>query len=494
MVDYKRDYTMSGDKIYTKYGKIVTMMDELQSCGCFDPSYSQPVFRMVVTGPNGSGKDSFINCLLGYPFLPANCKSKRQMEIRIIHSAEEVSPTIQVDELQKTFTYHTECSKNIANLQNATNDSTQNMSIRMNYTTNNSADLYIISTCEQDAGNPHAKTLLREAIAPSCNFIVLVMEAMTFSDERQQIRDQWFDLIRTYDPELKRTMVVITKCDLLPNNFNFNKLKVFLRPTNEIFTPEYGFVCVKNNFQAHLEASDQIRLEREYFCNHKVFQYLPINDYFTFDTVGEKITKWIWSTNEFRKNLIFAYSKLDERLKFVEKELKIYGSEFIDFTTQSKELVLQLMMVFCDIIDKTFSGKSENDEYNLSNTKLNKLYVDFLCQYIDYKPSVSFKNHEIIESIQRTEESGLVGFPSGDVIYALLDKKMEELRNELTDYIDNIYTIVNQLFKSVIGTYFARFPKAISTIEELIFSFFEQEFNKTKDLLTNIAEMNFTYL
>ena len=191
MVDYKRDYTMSCDKIYSKYGKIVTMIDELQSCGCFDTTYSQPVFRIVVTGPNGSGKDAFINCLLGYPFLPVNCKSKRQMEIRIVHSSEEVSPIIQVEELKKSFTYHTECSKNLANLQNATNDTNQNQSIRMNYTTSNSADLYIISTCEQDAGNPHSKSLLREAIAPSCNFIVLVMEAMTFSDENQKTREQW---------------------------------------------------------------------------------------------------------------------------------------------------------------------------------------------------------------------------------------------------------------------------------------------------------------
>jgi hypothetical protein len=494
MSAFRKDYSMADDKIYNKYGKIVSMMDDLQSAGCFDTSYSQPVFRLVVTGPNGAGKDSFINGILGYPFLPPNSRSMRQMEIRILHSIEDVSPMVHIEELKKNFTHQSECARNISEIQKTSNDSNYNIPIKMTLTTNTSADLYIISTCEDDPRNPYAKGLIREALAPSSNFIILVMEAMTMSDERAHLRNQWFDLIKTYDPELSRTVVVLTKCDVLPNNFNFNKIKNVLRPSNDIFDPKYGFVCVKANFPAHVEPSDQARLEREYFCNHKVFQYLPINDYFTFDTVGEKITKWIWQTNEFKKNLIFAYSKLEERMKFLEGELKIYGTD-MNFESQSKELYLQsMLMIFCDTVEKTFSGKSEDEEYMLSNTKLNKLYVDFLSPYIDYQPSITFKNSEIIETIQRTEGSGMSGFPSGEVIYMLLDKKMEELRNELADYFENVYVTVNQLFKSIINRYFSRFPKAITSIEELIISFLDKEFNKTKELSTNLAEMNFSYL
>ena len=495
MSAYKKDYTMSNDKIFNKYGKIVQMMDDLQSAGCFDTTYSQPVYRLVVTGPNGSGKDSFINSILGFPFLPPNCKSKRQMEIRILHSLEDVSPMVQIEELKKSFTNVMDCSKNIADLQKATTESNQNTSIRMNFTTNTSADLYIISTCEQDPNNDTARSLLREALSPSSNFIILVMEAMTLNDNFVHVRDEWFNLIKNYDPSLERTMVVLTKNDLLPNNFNYNKIKQFLRESNEIFSPKYGFVCVKTNFPSHLEPSDQNRLEREYFSNHKTFQFYSINDYFTVDIAGEKITKWIYQTNEFKKNLIFAYSRLQERMKFVDSELQKFGNEFIDFTTQSKELYLQSMMhVFSDTVAKIFSGKCEIDEYNISNIKINKLYVDFLSAFIDYKPSVTFKSKDIIEAIQKTEESGLAGFPSGDVIYSLLDEKVEELRNELADYLDKVYTIVNQLFKNLVIQYFSRFPKALSSIEELILSFFEQEFSKIKDLQTDLSEMNFTYL
>ena len=317
MSGYQKNYTMANDKIFSKYGKIVTMMDDLQTSGCFESTYSQPVFRIVVTGPNGSGKDSFINCLFGYPFLPPNCRTKRQMEIRFAHSIEDVSPKVEIEEEIKTFTSFSDCSKFIADLQNASNDSNQNIPIRIKLTSNMSGDFYVISTCEQDAGNPHDKTLLKEALSPSNNFIILVLDAKTLDDSQLQLRDKWFNLVRNFDPELERTMVVFTKCDMLPSNFNYSKFKIFLKDSNIIFSPKFGFVCVKANFPSHIEASDQVRIEREYFCNHKHFQFYCINDFFTFEVVAEKIIKWIYDTEEFKKNIVNAYNKLLDRSKLV---------------------------------------------------------------------------------------------------------------------------------------------------------------------------------
>ena len=495
MSGYKKDYSMADDKIYNKFGKIVTMLDDLQTTGCFEPGYTQPVYRMVVTGPNGAGKDSFINCLFGYNFLPPNCKTKRQMEIRFMHSLEDVSPMVQIEELNKKFTNFSECSKKIAELQNGASDSNQSIALRMTVTSNTSSDLYVISTCEQDTGNPYASTMLKEALAPSSNFIVLVLEAIYLNDDHLQKRDHWFNLIKNYDPELQRTMVVFTKCDTLPSNFNYNKMKVFLKDSNDIFSPKYGFVCVKTNFMAHIEPSDQARMEREYFCNHKTFQYLNINDYFTLDTAGEKITKWIYETNEFKKTMVNAYTKMQSRMKFVDAELEKFGKDFLDFSTQRKDLYLQgLMNVFCQTVEKVFSGNCDIEEFNLNNVKINKLYVDFLSNYIDYKPSTTFNNDKIVESIQKTEGVGLSGFPNGDVIYSLLEPKINELREEISNYSEDIYASVNQLFKTIINKFFARFPKALNTVEELIIAFLNQEFNKTKKLFNDLAEMNFTYL
>ena len=495
MSGFKKDYTMSDDKVYSKFGKIVTMLDDLQTTGCFEPGYAQPVYRIAVTGPNGSGKDALINCLFGYSILPVNCKSKRQMEIRFIHSLEDVSPMVHIEELNKKFTHFPDCSKKIAELQNGMTDSNQGIAIRMTLTTNSSADLYVISTCEQDTNNTYASTLLREALAPSSNFIILVMEAVYLNDDHKSKRDHWFDLIRNYDPELERTMVVFTKSDVVPRNYNFDKIKQFLRASNDIFNPKYGFVCVKTNPMAHMEPSEQVRMEREYFSNHRVLGYLNINDYFTLETVGEKITRWIYETNDLKKTMLYAYTRMQDRMTFVDAELEKFGKDFLDFSTKRKDLYLQgLMNMFCQTIEKALSGGSDNDEYNIINYNINKLYTEFLGEKTGYNPSKSFKNEKIIESIQKTEGCGLSGFPNGDVIYSLLEDHLEELRDEINTFSEDIYTTVNTLFKTIINKYFARFPKALNPIEELIISFLDQEFNKTRQLFTDISEMNFTYL
>ena len=302
-------------------------------------------------------------------------------------------------------------------------------------------------------------------------------------------------MIKNFDPELERTMVVFTKCDMLPSNFNYDNFKIFLKDTNEIFSPKFGFVCVKANFPSYIQASDQTRIEREYFFNHNQFQIYNINDFFTLDVVAEKIIKWIYDTEEFKKNIVNIYNKLMDRSKFVNSELLKLGSEDFDFTSQSKDLYLQSMInAFCETVEKIFTDKSKIEEYLLFNLKLKRIYLDFLCPYPDFRPSYTFKNKEIIEIIQKTKDITLSDFPSDDLVYILLDKEFENLRNELNDYFDNIYEIVNQLFINIINRYFARFPKALTSIQELIISYLNQEFNKTKKLQIDIIEMNFSYI
>ena len=189
------------------------------------------------------------------------------------------------------------------------------------------------------------------------------------------------------------------------------------------------------------------------------------------------------------------YQQLKEKIEKNEKELAKFGTDYLEFTNQSKDLYLQsLMNLFCETVDRTFSGKAEFEMDNVANTNLKKIYVDFLVPYLDYHPSKVAKNESIIKIIQQTEGAQISGFPSGDVVYSLLDDSIETLRQEIKAYLDGVYLVVNDLIKGLIGRIFGRFPKALNDIEELILGFLEQEFNKTKKIILNIAEMNFNYL
>ena len=222
---------------------------------------------------------------------------------------------------------------------------------------------------------------------------------------------------------------------------------------------------------------------------------MSLNDYFTVDTLGERITKFICDSYQFKKNMVYMYQQLKDRIAFNEKELAKFGSDYIELSSQSKDLYMQsLMNLFCETVDKTFSGKAEFEMDNVANTNLNKQYVEFLEPYLNVHPSKTAKNENIIKIIQQTEGAQIGGFPTGDVVYSLLDESIEILRTEIKAYLDNIYLIVNNLIKDLIARIFGRFPKALDSIEELILGFLEQEFNKTKKIILNIAEMNFNYL
>ena len=487
------------DEIYTKYGKIVTMIDELRSLGCFDSSFAMPVQRIAFIGDSKSGKTSLIDTLLGYDVLPRDTKNMRNLEIRINHSTELQSPTFEIEEssnVSKRFTSSFEAKNFLKEIQQKATIAELSDKVKMTLSTSQSAEMTLIDTVEIDERNSLTMDVVKRTIEDSDVLIVLVMNANLLQDENKQIKDKWFKLIKEVDYELGRTICVFTHCDRLPSNFNYgSKMKPYLKESNDELNLKYGFICCKPNFSSAMSASDVSHFEKEYFNSHKVFQFMSLNDYFTVDTLGERITKFICDSYQFKKNMVYMYQQLKDRIAFNEKELAKFGSDYIELSSQSKDLYMQsLMNLFCETVDKTFSGKAEFEMDNVANTNLKKQYVEFLEPYLNVHPSKTAKNENIIKIIQQTEGAQIGGFPTGDVVYSLLDESIEILRTEIKAYLDNIYLIVNNLIKDLIARIFGRFPKALDSIEELILGFLEQEFNKTKKIILNIAEMNFNYL
>ena len=125
------------------------------------------------------------------------------------------------------------------------------------------------------------------------------------------------------------------------------------------------------------------------------------------------------------------------------------------------------MNLFSQIIEKIFSGNCDVEEYKLTNVKINKLNIDLLANYKDYKPSISFYNDKIVESMLKIEGFGLSLFPNWDIMLSLLDPLFEELREEINTYEEDIYNVVNQLLKTIINKFYLRFPKILNSAEKL---------------------------
>ena len=490
------NYTNSPDKIYTKYGKIISIIDELNSYECLSSSsYEKLVYRFTVIGPMASGKTSVIDSLLGYNFLPSGFPSKRNLIINIEHTNENVSTSVNID--NKNFTNLEEAKKFIRELQKNTDEINRDIPIQIRLVSNQSADMifYDISEINLDNINNINNTLMTRTLSDSTNFILLVIDCQNFAKENYSVRDLWFNLIRKYDKNLERTLCVITKPDNVSNNFDYECVKYFLQSENDILNLKYSFVCVKANLPLNKDSSELNRIEREYFGNHKSFQYLNLSDNFTFENIGDKITKFIYDSYKFKKNIQSIYRALKEKIEKNESEISSIGNELLDFSTESKDLYLQsLINIFCETVEKAFNGKAEREQDNVANRDLKRIYSDFLDSYLTYHPSVEIQNKFIIDTIQKTEESYLSGFPSSNVILALLDSKIYELKNEVQAYFDNTIICVSNLIKTIIDRLFSRFPKILNEFDEIIMGYVNKQFEKTKAIQENIAEMNFNFI
>ena len=457
-----------------------------------------PVQRILVVGESKSGKTALIDSLLGYNLLPINTPTKRIVDIKVVHSLEVQSPSIEFGEGNdaKSFTNVSEAKKYLAQLQNETTEQDMGSRIRMTITSNQSPDMMIIDTTPVDDQNPQSIEAVKRMMSDSSCIILLVMNAKVLNDKASTVKNKWFEIVKKADYDLSRTICVFTQCDSLPGSYNYNAMKYFLRDKNDQLNLKMGFVCCRCNLsQSNYSPADVSHLEHEYFSTHKVFQFISTNDFFTLDTLAEKITKYISETFQFKKNMIHLYQQLNERKKINEKELAKYGNDFLEDSDENKSInILLLFSAFCNILSRGFNGKSDVDSDNQVNGKLKSLTSGFLTNYLDHLPSTTAKNDEIITIIQRTEGAEIGGFPSGDVVFSILDSSVENLRIEIKDFLDNVYALINDFVKQVIIRVFGRFPKMLNQLEELILGFLEQQFSKTKMIVLNIAEMNFNYL
>ena len=167
------NYTNSSDKIYQKYGKIYSIIEELNSYECLSSSsYEKLVYRFTVIGPMASGKTSVIDSLLGYNFLPSGFPSKRNLIINIEHTSENVSTSVNID--NKNFTNLEEAKKFIRELQKNTDEINKDIPIQIRLVSNQSADMifYDISEINLDNINNINNTLMTRTLSDSTNFIL----------------------------------------------------------------------------------------------------------------------------------------------------------------------------------------------------------------------------------------------------------------------------------------------------------------------------------
>lgn len=446
-----------------------------------------------MVGPPSSGKSSIIESLVGFDFLPKGeeLTTKRPIEIKLVHETSSMKPYAEFtneeglvgqkyqDFLQVRSKLSELFQKKVGNEKIVSKDPIK-LTIHSQY--NPDVTLIDLPGLDEDVKNSSDVTF--NYIKDESSIILYVQnvncENFTKIFEPSSKNNYVLQNIKNVDKEFTRTIGIFTKVDLLQpnsNNENFILLKKILLSydNNEIL--KHPFIVLKNRGASdNSSIEDHLLKERGYFTTHNVFRSMTIPEQITLESLVDKIKKLIYSDPNVKKNLVTMHKILKEKTGECQKELLKFGTDYIGYTNDTKNTyATSLINNFCELIEKTFSGKMSDTSENLTSHRLKEIYVDFLKQYkTGYNPSSNIKNEEIIRIIKMTEGDTLSGFPESEVIYNLLEDDMENLRGQMKNYVDTISDITRESVKEIMVRVFCRFPKLLDRIEELMNGFIDE--------------------
>lgn len=274
------------------------------------------------------------------------------------------------------------------------------------------------------------------------------------------------------DPNGDRTIGVLTKVDIMDSGTNIRS-----EVSNEVVPLKRGYVAVKNRSQQDIKSNVTVQQalvkEKDWFRQHPIYRTMNYFDYFGTDTLIEKLKVMFFE--HLTTSLPTIYLELKQLIKNCQEELEKFGTDYILYSDDSSkyQFITTMLTVFCDNIEKIFSGKMSSINDNLTNHKLKLIYKDFLQNY-KAKITSNIKNDDIIKILRQTEGDRLSGFPEAEVIHALLDNDVENLRNEVKIFLDSVYEVVNASVKDMASRSFCRFPIVQERVEELLSTFVEE--------------------
>lgn len=295
------------------------------------------------------------------------------------------------------------------------------------------------------------------------------------------------------DPSGDRTIGVLTKLDLMNEGTSAKGILL-----GDEVSLKNGYIALKNRSQFdlanRLPIEEAIKKEQIYFKNHPVYRNMPPG-YFGIENLVEKLRKLFFE--HLKLFLPGIYSDLKEKINDCQKNLDALGTDYMIYGDPDNKMQFlnQIISKFGENVEDIFNGKSKDISENITAHRIKLSYYEFLENISDsYLPSDSTKNHEIIDIVKKTEGDRLSGFPEADVIYALLEKDFEKIKQEQLLLYDRIYEFSTSTVKTLLEKYFCRFPQLKQKLDEIVMEFVDRHYTKTKEICDCISLMNLEYL
>eukprot|EP01080_Neovahlkampfia_damariscottae_P012129 gene12129-5620_t len=310
---------------------------------------------LVVIGDQSSGKSSIMESIVGVPFVPKGegTVTKRPLIITL-HKQENTKITAHFPKLG----IKTDDFKRVEEIIRSNNEKFTSEPLNIDIYSPNVVDLRLIDLPGL-IHNPRKDqpSNLREIINNICHPFVepknSVIIAVSAGNTDLQTSES-LSFARKYDPNGKRTISVITKLDLLPNE----SIKEFMNTIEKLPTNQ-GFIGVKCRSKKEVEKGisleDAREIEREFFLSTPQFSSHSEVFNSTCDVLVKKLNSVL--EEKIHDKLYMIINQLNSDLRLYKEELQELGGAPKN-NASDKEKEKEIIKLTKNFIDKVFDDAS----------------------------------------------------------------------------------------------------------------------------------------
>ena len=473
--------------------KLVDLMNQLRDCRF---KQSIELSRVCFIGDQDSGKSSVLQSIIGLDFLPIREGKLTQRPIELnLHYISSGEPWIEFEEIKgKQFKDFIKVRKTIEVLfyqKYGINENISDKPIVLNVYSQTCPNLTLVDLpklrkapikSQEKNIEEISKSIALRYIKDPLSIIVIVIGVntdITTSDA--------FKLAKEIDTAGDRTLVVLTKPDIIDKTIDNNEINSIINENNNL---KHGFIIVDNKPKFYLNNNITIMTDinekekEEFFKLYPEYKYLNCN--YGTNALITKLTKMNFEI--VKNNLPKIIKYLNEILKTSEEELA-YSGVFVEELGKIN-LLLNKIDEFSKVFKNILQGKNSNKRISILGNeigfKIKLSYAKFLEEFSgNYKFNKEFTCKNINSSLSLYEQNSF----NEQFFNSILRPKLEQLKNPIETFFKNICLCVDFLSKKVLIKIFSRFPQAIGDMNLLLQNYLLAVYGKTNYLIDSVVDM-----
>lgn len=496
--------------LFMNMREMISLIDKLRDFN-LDRYISLP--RIAVLGEQSAGKSSLLESVAGLNFLPrgTGIVTRRPLELRMICTKESVPYfTFPRDFGDKKFTKSEEVVSTIELLTDKETNGTKSISdspIVCNVYSPTVPDLTLIDlpgiTRIAVQGQPdNIEEISKNLVAKYCsdpNTLILCVVPANIDIATSEA----LAFVRKLDPDGSRTLGVLTKIDIMDEGDNCQDALM-----NKTIPLKYGYIGVKGRSQMEMKSKvsveQAIKKEMEFFAKHPVYSMLPTEMLGTRSLIDKMSSILFKMIQGFLPQL---KSEISSRVRSTKQQFEALGEEFPEEEEKKLELVFKLVRKFKDCFDQAINGRFLFDKTSQKKDKksqdqetitfqLNSQFSDLFKKYSmpDYRASADLKDEQIERALEVYQAAAMPGFYSIDSFLALINPKLETLKDPVFHVLDECRNILESRGLEQLDSVFKKFNKLHAEMKETFLRFLAQERNITRKILENLVRSEENYL